>query len=69
MQDHRNPQDSVPNDPPRDNFNPAEALEALHTEIVDIEAFAHAQSALACAPTKNSFGRLFAELFCRPLEQ
>jgi hypothetical protein len=25
-----------------DNFNPAEALEILHTEIVDIEAFAHA---------------------------
>jgi hypothetical protein len=42
MTDHRHPQDNVANDPPRDNFNPAEALEALHTEIVDIEAFAHA---------------------------
>jgi hypothetical protein len=39
---HRNPHDSVPNDPPHDNFNPAAALETLHTEIVDIEAFAHA---------------------------
>jgi hypothetical protein len=42
MRKHRHPPDSVPNDPARDNFNPAEALEALHTEIVDIEAFAHA---------------------------
>lgn len=28
--------------PSGDGFNCAEALEALHTEIVDIEAFAHA---------------------------
>lgn len=42
MHEHRNPQDSVPIDPPPDNFNPAEALETLHTEIVDLEAFAHA---------------------------
>ena len=39
---HRHPRDSVPNDPPHYNFSPAAALESLHTEIVEIEAFAHA---------------------------
>jgi hypothetical protein len=39
---HRNPHDSVPNGPPRYNFSPAAALESLHTEIVEIEALAHA---------------------------
>ena len=39
---HRRPRSSARNEPPRDDFDAAEALEALHTEIVDIEAFAHA---------------------------
>jgi hypothetical protein len=42
MHNHRNTQDTVPNNPQLDNFSPADALESLHTEIVDLEAFAHA---------------------------
>lgn len=42
MQPHRNPQGRVSNKPQLDNFNPADALESLHTEIVQLEAFAHA---------------------------
>ncbi len=33
---------TVPNNPQLDNFDPADALEKLHTEIVQLEAFAHA---------------------------
>lgn len=42
MPKSREPQDKVPSRRSRDDFSVAEALEALHTEIVEIEAFAHA---------------------------
>jgi hypothetical protein len=42
MSKHRNPRTSLSNQPAPDNFDPAAALESLHTEIVDIEALAHA---------------------------
>jgi hypothetical protein len=42
MRKHRRTSDTVPNNPQLDNFNPADALESLHTEIVQLEAFAHA---------------------------
>jgi hypothetical protein len=42
MKTHRHPRARVPNKPHTDNFNPADALESLHTEIVELEAFAHA---------------------------
>jgi hypothetical protein len=42
MSNHRHPHASVANQSLLDNFTPASALEALHTEIVDIEALAHA---------------------------
>jgi len=42
MPNHRHPRTSVSNPPALDNFDPAAALESLHTEIVDIEALAHA---------------------------
>ena len=42
MKSHRHPRTSVSNTPAPDNFDPAAALESLHTEIVDIEALAHA---------------------------
>ena len=45
MSEHRNPQDSVSNElPPHnpDSFDPAEALESLHLEMVQVEALANA---------------------------
>jgi len=42
MSRHRHPRTSLSNQPVLDNFDPAAALESLHTEIVDIEALAHA---------------------------
>jgi hypothetical protein len=47
MKEHRHPQDRVSNDVHLDNpsnFNPAEALERLHLEIVQVEALANAAS-------------------------
>jgi hypothetical protein len=42
MKTHRHPRTSLSNQLAADNFDPAAALESLHTEIVDIEALAHA---------------------------
>jgi len=42
MSKHRHPADTVANNPGPDNFSPTDALESLHTEIVELEAFAHA---------------------------
>jgi hypothetical protein len=42
MPKHRRTHVRVANKPELDNFDPAEALESLHTEIVQIEAIAHA---------------------------
>jgi hypothetical protein len=45
MRSHRRTAKTVPNNPPPDNTDPfdsADALESLHTEIVQLEAFAHA---------------------------
>jgi hypothetical protein len=41
MKTHRSTRSKVSKNPPLDNFNPAEALESLHTEVVQLEAFAH----------------------------
>jgi hypothetical protein len=41
MRKHRHSR-STQTAPPRHDFSAAEALEVLHTEIVEIEAFAHA---------------------------
>ena len=67
MRNRRNPQDRVPNNPQPDNVNPADALEALHTEIVEIEAFAHAAGeAVTRLPhgsspeDRRTFARLYA---------
>ena len=40
MKAHRHTLDLVSNDP-RPDFNPAHALERLHTELVQLEVFAH----------------------------
>jgi hypothetical protein len=42
MRQHRRTAKTVANNPHLDNFNPGDALETLHTEIVELEAFAHA---------------------------
>lgn len=42
MRKHRRTHARVPNKPVLDNFDPADALESLHTEMVQIEAIAHA---------------------------
>lgn len=42
MTDHRHPPDSVSNDVHVDNFDPCEALESLHLEIIDLDAFSNA---------------------------
>jgi hypothetical protein len=41
MSQHRSTRSTVPKNRPLDNFNPADALESLHTEVVQLEAFAH----------------------------
>jgi hypothetical protein len=42
MRKHRHPRRTVSNNAHLDNFDPADALETLHTELVQLEAFAHA---------------------------
>ena len=41
MSVHRSTRSRVSKNHPLDNFNPADALESLHTEVVQLEAFAH----------------------------
>jgi hypothetical protein len=52
--------------PPSHSFSAADALEALHTEIVDIEAFAHAagEAVLRLPHTSNpELRRVFARIY------
>jgi hypothetical protein len=51
---------------PTHSFDPAAALEALHTEIVDIEAFAHAagEAVIQLPHTSNpELRRVFARIY------
>jgi histidinol-phosphate/aromatic aminotransferase/cobyric acid decarboxylase-like protein len=41
MRNHRSPRSTVPKNASLDNVNPADALESLHAEVVQLEAFAH----------------------------
>jgi hypothetical protein len=66
MKTHRRTDDRVQNKPPLDNFHPGDALERLHAEIVQIEAFAHAagqairQYPFPAEPTqRRAFARLY----------
>ncbi len=55
MKQHRNPQASVSDTEPADNFNPGTALEQLYTELVDVEALAHAAGeAVTLLPSATS---------------
>lgn len=42
MKDHRRTHARLPKNAHLDNFDAADALESLHTEIAQLEAFAHA---------------------------
>ena len=44
MSKHRNTQARVPNKAHLDNFNPADALESLYADMIQVDAFAHAAS-------------------------
>ena len=67
MPKHRRTHVRVPNKPELDNFDPAEALESLHTEIVQIEVIPHAAGEAitrlphASAPhQRRAFTRIYA---------
>jgi hypothetical protein len=67
MKQHRNPRSNVPNKSIPDNFNADDALERLYSELVEVEALAHAAGeAVTLLPpasspkTKRSFARLYA---------
>jgi hypothetical protein len=64
---HRSTQSKVPNTAQEDNFNPGDALERLHIEIVQLEAIAHAASdAIVEFPypppgeTRRAFARIYS---------
>lgn len=66
MKAHRNPHPSVPNPPAPDNFNPGDAVELLYTELVEVEALAHAAGeAVTLLPSASSakVRRRFARLY------
>jgi hypothetical protein len=59
-------QDRAASSLPTPSFDPAAALEALHTEIVDIEAFAHAagEAVIRLPHTSNpELRRVFARIY------
>jgi hypothetical protein len=67
MSKHHNPRPNVSNKASPDNFNPGEALERLHSELVDVEALAHAAGEVvtllpssASPETRRTFARLYA---------
>jgi hypothetical protein len=66
MKAHRNPRPSVPKPPAPDNFNPGDALELLYTELIEVEALAHAAGeAVTLLPSTSSVQvrRRFARLY------
>jgi hypothetical protein len=66
MKQHRNPRSSVPNPLAPDNFNPGDALELLYTELIEVEALAHAAGeAVTLLPSASSakVRRRFARLY------
>jgi hypothetical protein len=66
MPTHRNPRPSVQATPAPDNFDPADALESLHTELTQLEAFAHAAGEAIIhlpAPTDPAQRRAFNRVY------
>ena len=47
MNRHRSTQDTVPNNPHLDNFDPADALERLHGAILRVQTLVHVASEAA----------------------
>ena len=69
MQAHRQPPSSVSNKPPHDNgnddFNPAEALESLYADLIQVDAFANAASEAIVelrSPSSRAERRTFARI-------
>ena len=66
MSKHRHTQASVSNNLQLDNFNPADALERLYAEMIQVEAFAHAAGEamiqLRC-PASRSERRVFNRIY------
>ena len=55
MSEHRSTRPKVSKNRPLDNFNPADALESLHTDVVQLEAFAHlAAEVITRLPTPSN---------------
>src|ERR1700733_12063568 len=42
MKKHRRPRPKVPNPPSPHNFSPADALESVYADLIEVDAFAHA---------------------------
>jgi hypothetical protein len=69
MKTHRSTQAKVPKKPPPDNhepFNPAVALESLHTEMVQLETFAHRAGEVVTRlspPTNRTERRNYVRLY------
>jgi uncharacterized protein YcaQ len=66
MKAHRRTDDRVPKHAQLDNFHPGDALESLHAEIVQLEAFAHAAGVAITQypfPSEPTQRRVFARIF------
>jgi hypothetical protein len=69
MKNHRSTRSKVPNKPRPDNhepFSPASALESLHTEMVQLETFAHLAGEVVTRlspPTNRTERRNYVRLY------
>lgn len=66
MSTHRRTQLRVPSKAQPDNFNPADALESIYADLIQVDAFAHAASEaiveLRC-PANRAERRTFARIY------
>jgi hypothetical protein len=66
MPKHRRTQARVPNKAQHDNFNPAEALESVYADLIQVDAFAHAASEAIVqlrSPSNRAERRTFARIY------
>jgi hypothetical protein len=66
MSDHRRAPARVPNKAQHDNFNPADALESVYADLIQVDAFAHAASEAIVqlrAPSNRAERRTFARIY------
>lgn len=66
MNHHRNTKARVPRNAQHDDFNPADALESVYADLIQVDAFAHAASEamvqLRC-PSNRAERRTFARIY------